>query len=92
MTAPLDIVDIHAHLWPPAWRPGGTYEKPAGTFAPEIHRKIITPQALVDELEHNGVSLGVVTATIESPFGMEGSVPLAAVRQANDWLAALSRE
>lgn len=72
--------------------PGGKYEKPAGTFTPEIHRKIVTPQALVDQVENNGVSLGVVTATIESLFGMEGSVPLAAVRQANDWLAALSRE
>ena len=92
MTAPLDIVDIHAHLWPPAWRPGGKYEKPAAAFAPEIHRKITSPQTLVDELEHNGVSLAVVTATIESLFGLEGSVPLAAVRQANDWLAALSRE
>lgn len=92
MTAPLDIVDIHAHLWPPAWRPGGKYEKPAGAFAPEIHRKITTPQALVDELQQNGVSLAVVTATIESLFGMDGAVPLSALRQANDWLAALSRE
>ncbi|OMQ42952.1 amidohydrolase family protein [Ensifer sp. 1H6] len=90
MTAPLDIVDIHAHLWPPAWRPGGRYEKPAGAFSPEIHRKIITPQALVDELEQSGVSLAVVTATVESLFGMEGIVPLKAVREANDWLATLS--
>ncbi|MBV7522618.1 MULTISPECIES: amidohydrolase family protein [unclassified Ensifer] len=92
MTTPLDIVDIHAHLWPPAWRPGGRYEKPAGAFAPDIHRKITTPQALVDELEQSGVSLAVVTATIESLFGMKGSVPLEAVREANDWLATLSRE
>ena len=92
MTAPLDIVDIHAHLWPPAWRPGGKYEKPAGAFSPEIHRKITTPQALVDELEQSGVSLAVVTATIESLFGLEASIPLEAVREANDWLATLSRE
>lgn len=92
MTAPLDIVDIHAHLWPPAWRPGGRYEKPAGAFLPEVHRKITTPQALVDELERSGVSLAVVTATIESLFGMDGSVPLEAVREANDWLATLSRD
>ncbi|KSV72060.1 hypothetical protein N185_23035 [Sinorhizobium sp. GW3] len=92
MTAPLDIVDIHAHLWPPAWRPGGKYEKPAGAFSPEIHRKITTPQALVDELEQGGVSLAVVTATIESLFGLEASIPLEAGREANDWLATLSRE
>ncbi|MBD9650212.1 amidohydrolase [Ensifer sp. ENS09] len=92
MTAPLDIVDIHAHLWPPAWHPGGRYEKPAGAFTPEIHQKITTPQALVDELEQSGVSLAVVTATVESLFGTEGNVPLAAVREANDWLATLSHE
>ncbi|WP_104663538.1 amidohydrolase family protein [Ensifer adhaerens] len=92
MTAPLDIVDVHAHLWPPAWRPGGKHEKPAGAFSPDTHRKITTPQALVDELEQSGVSLAVVTATIESLFGMEGNVPIAAVREANDWLATLSQE
>ncbi|RVJ63761.1 hypothetical protein CN166_00180 [Sinorhizobium medicae] len=48
--------------------------------------------ALVDELEQSGVSLAVVRATIESLFGMEGNVPLTAVREANDWLATLSRE
>ncbi|MDX0803039.1 hypothetical protein GOD37_29550 [Sinorhizobium medicae] len=34
----------------------------------------------------------MVRATIESLFGMEGNVPLTAVREANDWLATLSRE
>ncbi|MBB6219440.1 amidohydrolase family protein [Rhizobium leguminosarum] len=92
MTAPLDIVDIHTHLWPPAWGPGGKYAKPASNFAPEIYRKITTPQALVDEFQSAGVSLAVVTATIESLFGAEGPVDLAAVREANDWLASLSRD
>ncbi|MBM3092708.1 hypothetical protein GFB56_18100 [Ensifer sp. T173] len=40
MTAPLDIVDIHVHLWPPAWGPGGRCAKPTGGFSPEIYRKI----------------------------------------------------
>jgi len=74
MTAPLDIVDIHTHLWPPAWGPGGKYAKPASGFAPEIYRRITTPQALVDEFEVAGVSLAIVTATIESLFGAEGPV------------------
>lgn len=89
MTAPLDIVDIHTHLWPPAWGPGGKYAKPASGFAPEIYRRITTPQALVDEFEVAGVSLAIVTATIESLFGAEGPVDPAAVQEANDWLATL---
>ncbi len=89
MTAPLDIVDIHTHLWPPAWGPGGKYAKPASGFAPEIYRRITTPQALVDEFEAAGVSLAIVTATIESLFGAEGPVDPAAVQEANDWLATL---
>ncbi|MEZ2129684.1 MULTISPECIES: amidohydrolase family protein [unclassified Sinorhizobium] len=91
MTAPLDIVDIHTHLWPPNWGPGGKYAKPASGFAPEIYRKITTPQALVDEFQSAGVSLAIVTATIESLFGVEGPVDPVAVREANDWLAGLSR-
>lgn len=90
MTAPLDIVDIHAHLWPPAWGPGGRYAKPASGFAPEIYRKITTPEALVDEFKAAGISLAVVTATVESLFGAEGAVDFAAIREANDWLAGLS--
>lgn len=91
MTAPLDIVDIHTHLWPTAWGPGGKYAKPASGFAPEIYHKITTPQALVDEFEAAGVSLAIVTATIESLFGAEGPVDPSAVREANDWVATLSR-
>lgn len=90
MTAPLDIVDIHTHLWPPAWGPGGKYAKPASGFAPDIYRKITTPQALVDEFETAGVSLAIVTATIESLFGAEGPVDFTALQEANDWLATLS--
>lgn len=90
MTAPLDIVDIHTHLWPPAWGPGGKYAKPAGMFSPEIFRKITTPAALVDEFKTAGVSLAVVTATIESLFGAEGPVDFGALAEANDWLATLA--
>jgi predicted TIM-barrel fold metal-dependent hydrolase len=90
MSAPLDIVDIHTHLWPPAWGPGGKCAKPTGVFAPEIYRKITTPSALVEEFKSAGVSLAVVTTTIESLFGAEGPVDFAAIREANDWLASLA--
>jgi predicted TIM-barrel fold metal-dependent hydrolase len=90
MSAPLDIVDIHTHLWPPAWGPGGKCAKPTGVFAPEIYRKITTPSALVEEFKSAGVSLAVVTTTIESLFGAEGPVDFAAIREANDWLGSLA--
>ncbi|CAN7338467.1 amidohydrolase family protein [Devosia sp. LjRoot3] len=89
MSAPLDIVDIHTHLWPPAWGPGGKFAKPAGGFSPEIYRKITTPSALVDEFKSAGVSLAVVTATVESLFGAEGPVDFTGIAEANDWLASL---
>lgn len=89
MSAPLDIVDIHTHLWPPAWGPGGKYAKPAAAFSAEIYRKITTPSALVDEFKAAGISLAVVTATIESLFGAEGPVDFGAIAEANDWLAGL---
>ena len=90
MSEILDIVDIHTHLWPPAWGPGGQYAKPAGQFSPDIYRKITTPAALVDEFKAAGVSLAVVTATIESLFGAEGPVDFGAIAEANDWLASLA--
>ncbi|MCJ9669100.1 MULTISPECIES: amidohydrolase family protein [unclassified Neorhizobium] len=90
MTTLLDIVDIHTHLWPPAWGPGGQYAKPASGFTPDLYRKITRPQALVDELQAAGISLAIVTSTIESLFGAEGAVDLAAVREANNWLATVS--
>ncbi|MBN9333745.1 amidohydrolase family protein [Devosia sp.] len=89
MSTPLDIVDIHTHLWPPAWGPGGKHAKPSGAFSPEIYRKITTPSALVDEFKTAGVSLAVVTTTIESLFGAEGTVDFGGIRETNDWLAGL---
>lgn len=91
-TPPLEIIDFHTHLWPPAWGTGGRYARPSHGFAPDIHRKINTPRSLVDEFSAAGVSRAVVTATIESLFGAEGPVDLSAVREANDWLATLSND
>ncbi|WP_377299587.1 amidohydrolase family protein [Rhizobium sp. SGZ-381] len=89
-TPPLEIIDFHTHLWPPAWGTGGRYARSRHGFAPEIHRKITTPASLVEEFCAAGVSRAVVTATIESLFGAEGPVDLAALREANDWLGTLS--
>lgn len=89
MSQNLDIVDIHTHLWPPAFGPGGAREKKSFGFGPDIYRKITTPQALVDEFAEAGISLAVVTTTIESLFGAEGPVDPALIVETNDWLAGL---
>lgn len=90
MSTPLDIVDIHTHLWPPAWGPGGRHEKKTFGFGPEIYRKITTPAALVDEFAEAGISLAVVTTTIESLFGAEGPIDHAVIPGVNDWLTELA--
>ncbi|CDP51464.1 2-amino-3-carboxymuconate-6-semialdehyde decarboxy lase [Devosia sp. DBB001] len=89
MSAPLDIVDIHTHLWPPAWGPGGKYEKKSFGFSADIYRKITSPEALVEEFASAGVSLAVVTTTVESLFGAEGPIDHSLIPGVNDWLAAL---
>lgn len=91
MSESLDVVDIHTHLWPPAWAPGGSRAKAHFAFPAETLRRITTPQALIDEFRSAGVSLAVVTATIESLFGAEGPVDFDGIREANDWLAELQR-
>lgn len=90
MSKPLDIVDIHTHLWPPAWGPGGAREKKSFGFSPEIYRKITSPEALVGEFAEAGIALGVVTTTIESLFGAEGPVDQSILPEVNDWLADLA--
>lgn len=90
MTA-LDIVDIHTHLWPPAWAPGGAYARPNQALPPAIIARITSPEALATEFSNAGVSLAVVTATIESLFGLDDPIDLTALRAANDWLGQLAR-
>lgn len=90
MTLPLDIVDIHTHLWPPAWGPGGKHEKKSFGFSPEIYRKIVSPEALVGEFADAGISLAVVTTTIESLFGPDGPIDQDLIPGVNDWLAELA--
>ena len=90
MSKPLDIVDIHTHLWPPEYGPGGAREKKSFGFPPEIYRKITSPEALIAEFDAAGIALGVVTTTIESLFGAEGATDAGIISQTNDWLAALA--
>ena len=92
MSKPLDVVDIHTHLWPPAYGPGGAREKKSFGFLPEIYRKITTPAALVEEFDQAGIALGVVTTTIESLFGAEGPTDAAIIAETNDWLAGLATQ
>ncbi len=85
----MTIIDFHTHLWPAEWGPGGKRARPGGAFSPDIYRRITDPNALLEELAAAGVSLGVVTTTIESLFGVDGPVDSAVIGDVNDWLAGL---
>ena len=86
----MDIVDFHTHLWPADWGPGSKRAKPGGAISPDIHRRIASPDALLEEFEAAGVSLGVVSTTIESLFGVDGPVDAGLIPEVNDWLAELA--
>ncbi|MGI2033906.1 amidohydrolase family protein [Rhizobium panacihumi] len=92
MSERLEVIDIHTHLWPPAWAPGGPRAKSHFNFRKETLERITNPQILIDEFRQAGIELGVVTATIESLYGHEGPVDFAGVREANDWLAKLQQD
>lgn len=90
MSGKLDIVDIHTHLWPQDWGLDGTRRISSG-LPDEVLRKITDPAALLSEFEAAGVSLAVLSTTIESLFGVEGPVDHAVISGVNDWLAGLVR-
>jgi aminocarboxymuconate-semialdehyde decarboxylase len=90
MTA-LDIVDIHTHLWPPAWGAAGRHERSGHRFAPEILSRLLSPETRAAEFANGGVSGSVVTATLETLFGTDNPYAPGALREANDWLAELPK-
>ncbi|MBB3659884.1 aminocarboxymuconate-semialdehyde decarboxylase [Rhizobium sp. BK650] len=88
MSDELDIVDIHTHLWPAAWGADGSKRISTG-LADAVLKKIVDPARLIDELSSAGVSLAVVSTTIESLFGMDKAADPAVISEVNDWLAGL---
>jgi predicted TIM-barrel fold metal-dependent hydrolase len=88
MSNELDIVDIHTHLWPSEWGADGSKRISAG-LADAVLKKIVDPASLIDEFSSAGVSLAVLSTTIESLFGMENATDPAVIASVNDWLAGL---
>ncbi|MBB3444524.1 amidohydrolase family protein [Rhizobium sp. BK379] len=88
MSNELDIVDIHTHLWPAEWGADGTRRISAG-LAETVLKKIVDPASLIGEFSSAGVSLAVLSTTIESLFGMENATDPAVIARVNDWLAGL---
>lgn len=88
MTHQLDIVDIHTHLWPVDRGAGGARQV---NFAlgEDVLRQIVDPSKLLDTFAAAGVSLAVLSTTIESLFGVEGPTDDGAIAEVNDWLASL---
>ena len=92
MSTPLDVVDIHVHLWPPAWGPGGARDRRAFALAPEIVARITDPDALVGDFAAGGLNTAVISATVESLFGATGDVDLTVLPEVNAWLAGLTQQ
>ncbi|MFC0216978.1 putative TIM-barrel fold metal-dependent hydrolase [Pseudochelatococcus lubricantis] len=88
MTEHLDIVDIHTHLWPADRGAGGARRVNFG-LGDDILRQIVDPAALLDAFAAAGVSLAVVSTTVESLFGVEGPTDESTIAGVNDWLAGL---
>lgn len=88
MSHELDIVDIHTHLWPPEWGADGSRRISAG-LPDTVLKKIVDPTSLIDEFSSAGVSLAVLSTTVESLFGMEKPADPHVIAEVNDWLAGL---
>ena len=89
MSTPLDIVDIHTHLWPADLDASRPAQHPAIQIRDDIIRKIRDPEALVDEFAQAGVSTAVLSTTIEGLFGLDLPVDGNRIRKTNDWLVSL---
>jgi aminocarboxymuconate-semialdehyde decarboxylase len=88
MSHELDIVDIHTHLWPLEWGADGSKRISAG-LPDTVLKKIVDPASLIDEFSSAGVSLAVLSTTVESLFGMEKPADPHVIVEVNDWLAGL---
>jgi aminocarboxymuconate-semialdehyde decarboxylase len=88
MSHELDIVDIHTHLWPLKWGANGSKRISAG-LPDTVLKKIVDPASLIDEFSSAGVSLAVLSTTVESLFGMEKPADPHVIVEVNDWLAGL---
>jgi predicted TIM-barrel fold metal-dependent hydrolase len=85
------IIDFHVHIRPPWWR----FEIPATTRVADAEwqrawgRKLTDPQALLRESDEGGVSLRLLSSTVEGISGISGPVDHDEIRRHNDYLAGL---
>ena len=92
-TTDWDIIDVHAHIRPPDWQP----QLPVDLSDEERqvrlarNRKLVSPQALVEESEAGGIALRLLSATIEGFFGIAGPTDIGRIRAVNDFLAETQR-
>jgi predicted TIM-barrel fold metal-dependent hydrolase len=85
------IIDFHAHIRPPWW----TFKIPAGVNGAEQDwyrgwgKKLTDPQTLLRESEEGGVTLRLLSSTVEGVSGISGPVDHDEIRRHNDYLAEL---
>jgi predicted TIM-barrel fold metal-dependent hydrolase len=88
------VIDFHVHIRPPWWRA----EPPAGLSSADADwqrgwtQKLTDPEALLRESEEGGVTLSLLSSTIEGISGIAGPVDHGEVRRHNDYLACLAAD
>ncbi len=85
----MEIIDFHTHLWPIAWGIGGSRNRSGANIPEHALRRIVNPDALVEEFAAADISRAVISTTIESLFGLDGEVELDVIRRINDWLVGV---
>lgn len=86
------IIDFHAHIRPPAWKPSiPSYASPADVaWQRSWGEKLASPETLLQESLDGGVDLRLLSSTIEGISGTRGPVDHGQVREHNNFLADLS--
>jgi len=86
------IIDFHVHVRPPWWK----VEIPATASEADAEwqrtwgKKLTDPQALLQESDEGGVSLRILSSTVEGVSGISGPVDYDEIRRHNDYLAGLA--
>jgi predicted TIM-barrel fold metal-dependent hydrolase len=85
------VIDFHSHIRPPWW----TFEIPDGmgaddaTWARSWNEKLTQPELLLRESKEAGITLRILSSTIEGVFGISGATDIGEIERHNDYLARL---
>ena len=86
------IIDFHVHVRPPWWKLAipATASGADAEWQRAWGKKLTDPQALLRESDEGGVSLRILSSTVEGVSGISGPVDHDEIRRHNDYLAGLA--